>query len=87
MPSFARSAGVALVTSKLLINTLPRVGALRPEIKLKREVLPAPFGPITPRVSPLATLKVMPSTILAPPIVRLRSSTLIAALLTEPHNL
>jgi hypothetical protein len=29
----------------------------------------------------------MPSTILAPPIVRLRSSTLIAALLTEPHNL
>src|SRR5947207_8634445 len=46
----------------------PEVARRRPEIRLKRDVLPAPFGPITPRNSPSATSSETSATIVAPPM-------------------
>ena len=54
---------------------VPVVASRKPESKLKKEVLPAPFGPIIPKVSFCLTERVMPSRIFAPPIVRPRLLT------------
>ena len=57
---------------------MPVVASRKPESKLKKEVLPAPFGPMMPKVSFCFTERVIPSRILAPPIVRPRFSTVSA---------
>jgi len=57
---------------------VPVVASRSPESKLKREVLPAPFGPMMPKVSFCFTERVIPSRIFAPPIVRPRLSTVSA---------
>src|SRR5829696_6873447 len=46
----------------------PDVARRKPESRLNSEVLPAPFGPITPRNSPGATSSETSATIVAPPM-------------------
>src|SRR3954452_16270953 len=48
-------------------STLPPVGRIRPERRLKSDVLPAPFGPMMPRHSPAGTSSETSATIVAPP--------------------
>jgi hypothetical protein len=48
-------------------STCPDVGLICPRMLLKRVVLPEPFGPITPTISPGPTLKLTPSTALIAP--------------------
>src|SRR5512140_254426 len=45
----------------------PLLGASAPAIRLKVVLLPDPFGPIKPRISPSATSKETRSTALKPP--------------------
>ena len=47
--------------------TCPDVGLICPRMLLKSVVLPEPFGPITPTISPGPTLNVTPSTALMAP--------------------
>ena len=50
-------------------RTSPEVGRSEPAMRLKSVVLPAPFGPMTPRISPSRSSSVTPSTALRPPKV------------------
>src|SRR4029450_5638152 len=52
----------------------PEVGALSPEIKRKRVVLPAPLGPMIERSSPRRTLTSTPDTAMRLPYARVRRS-------------
>ena len=54
-PSSARPSGDHVVTSRSSKNTLPLSGRTNPAITSNSVVLPAPFGPISPSVSPAAT--------------------------------
>jgi hypothetical protein len=47
---------------------------MRPVIRLKKVVLPAPFGPMTLTISPSSTLRFTPSTARRPPNDRPSSS-------------
>src|SRR5215208_960833 len=50
--------------------TSPESGGIRPVIKLNSVVLPAPFGPITLRISPGSSARSTPSTAWTPPKCR-----------------
>ena len=50
------------VMSSPMKRMRPEVGLIWPRIELKSVVLPLPFGPITPTISPGATEKLTPST-------------------------
>src|SRR5579859_2101022 len=52
MPSLHRAAASSLVTVRPAKRTCPASGARSPEIRPNRLVLPAPFGPTIPTVSP-----------------------------------
>src|SRR5579864_2281538 len=56
-------------------RTRPAVGARNPVTRLKSVVLPAPFGPISPTISPSRTVNETPSTARSPPNVRDRPET------------
>src|SRR3954451_5144124 len=58
MPSAAWVSGGALVTSAPEKCTLPLDGAMSPAMQLKKVDLPAPFGPISPMISPCSTSSV-----------------------------
>src|ERR1700756_4248339 len=52
MPSLHRAAASSLVTVRPEKETLPAPGDRSPEMRPNRLVLPAPFGPTIPTVSP-----------------------------------
>src|SRR5271163_2069862 len=54
-PSLHRAAASSLVTVRPAKRTWPAPGARSPEMRPKRLVLPAPFGPTIPTVSPAPT--------------------------------
>src|SRR6516165_7666476 len=62
--------------------TSPPSGAYRPEITLIAVVLPEPFGPTNPRISPAATWKLSPSSAKKPPKRFTRPETLRMAALS-----
>ena len=67
MPSRERAYGgnaVMSVPSKMI---WPPDDGMSPETRLNSVVFPAPFGPITPRASPAATVTLTPSTALSAP--------------------
>src|ERR1700719_326487 len=55
MPSLHRAAASSLVTGRPAKETLPAPGDRSPEMRPNRLVLPAPFGPTIPTVSPAST--------------------------------
>src|SRR3954452_997594 len=65
-------------------STLPPVGRIRPERRLKSDVLPAPFGPMMPRHSPAGTSSETSATIVAPPTSHLSPRVERVAALTAP---
>ena len=52
MPSLHRVAASSLVTARPAKRTSPAPGARSPEMRPNRLVLPAPFGPTIPTMSP-----------------------------------
>src|SRR3984957_16690147 len=56
MPSRHRAAASSLVTGRPAKATLPALGDRSPEMRPNRLVLPAPFGPTIPTVSPDPTV-------------------------------
>src|ERR1700729_2113350 len=76
MPRRARASGVRLVMSWPSNNTLPEVDKRSPVRQLKKVDLPAPFGPIRPRISPCSSVTDAASTALKLPkaFVTLRAS-------------
>src|SRR5258707_2091306 len=66
-PSRARASGVSSVMSWPSNNTLPEVAARSPVRQLKKVDLPAPFGPIRPRISPCSSVTLAASTALKLP--------------------
>src|SRR6266851_3910706 len=48
-------------------STRPEVGGMEPAIMLNKVVFPAPFGPITPRISPSSNWRSTASTAFRPP--------------------
>src|SRR3954466_15933692 len=61
-PSFARRNIGQLVTSFPPSETCPASGSIMPQAMRKLVVLPAPFGPKSPTISPGSTSKSTPST-------------------------
>src|SRR5690348_10163167 len=70
MPAAATRSGLHRVMSAPRNRTCPAVGARNPVTRLNRVVLPAPFGPISPTISPSRTSNDTPSTARSPPKVR-----------------
>src|SRR6266481_8840706 len=66
-PSAARASGVRLVMSRPSNSTWPDVDNRSPVRQLKKVDLPAPFGPIRPRMSPCSSVTEAPSTALKLP--------------------
>src|SRR5215469_8214385 len=66
-PSSARASGIRAVMSWPSKNTLPAVAAKSPVRQLKKVDLPAPFGPIRPRMSPCSSVTLAESTALKLP--------------------
>src|ERR1019366_8344900 len=66
-PRSAISGGDRRVMSLSRNRTVPESGWMKPEIRLNSVVLPAPFGPITARISPGETSKLTSSTAARPP--------------------
>ncbi len=62
MPRRLSSSGDMPVMSSPQNSILPEVGLICPRMLLKSVVLPLPFGPITPTISPGPTVKLTPST-------------------------
>src|SRR5947209_2794447 len=62
MPSRACSSGEARVTSLPSNTIFPVVGKLSPARQLKKVDLPAPFGPISPMISPSSMARSAPAT-------------------------
>src|SRR5208282_782662 len=56
MPSLHRAAASSLVTRRPAKETVPAPGDRSPEMRPNRLVLPAPFGPTIPTVSPAPTV-------------------------------
>src|SRR5216683_443198 len=75
-PRRARASGGMLVMSWPSNNTLPDVDRMSPVRQLKKVDLPAPFGPIRPRMSPCSSVTEAASTALKLPkaFVTLRAS-------------
>src|SRR5450755_3036774 len=57
IPSLHRPAASSLVTVRPARRTSPALGARSPEMRPNRLVLPAPFGPTIPTVSPAWTVR------------------------------
>src|SRR6266508_3893190 len=55
-------------------RTRPEVSGISPLMRRKSVVLPAPFGPMMPRRSPSATVRLAPRTASSPPNRRVTSS-------------
>src|SRR5215471_13579585 len=55
MPSRAWVAALARVTSMSENTIRPELGGMSPATQLKKVDLPAPFGPISPTISPSST--------------------------------
>src|ERR1039458_10576053 len=70
MPSLACASGVARVTSTSLNRMLPPVGVRSPATQLKNVDLPAPFGPISPTISPSVTSRLAPESASSAPKLR-----------------
>src|SRR5258708_16481726 len=66
-PRCARASGVSLVMSWPPNSTLPEVETRSPVRQLKKVDLPAPFGPIRPRISPCSSVTLAASTALKLP--------------------
>src|SRR5258708_31083929 len=66
-PSRARASGGWCVTSTPAKCTVPEVGGRSPVRQLKKVDLPAPFGPIRPRISPCSKVTEAASTALKLP--------------------
>src|SRR6516165_5049119 len=66
-PSCARASGTRRVISRSSKNTLPDVDDRSPVRQLKKVDLPAPFGPIRPRMSPCSSVTLAESTALKLP--------------------
>ncbi len=62
----------------------PPVGASSPDTMLMTVVFPAPFGPMSPWISPRSTAKLAPSTARTPPNARSSRSTSRSALMPGP---
>ena len=75
VPALARRWMGAAVISLPLSVMLPAVGRITPEMRLNKVVFPAPFGPMTPIISPVPTAKPTSWRMRAPPICRPRPST------------
>src|ERR1700687_5319478 len=75
-PSWARTSGPRLVMSRPSNRTLPDVDIRSPVRQLNNVDLPAPFGPIRPRMSPCSSVTEAASTALKLPkaFVTLRAS-------------
>src|SRR5215218_9627216 len=84
-PSCARASGVMAVMSWPSKNTLPEVAARSPVRQLKKVDLPAPFGPMRPRMSPCSSVTLAVSTALKLPkaLVMSRASRSIGC---SPHR-
>src|SRR5881227_1315447 len=76
MPNRARASGARVVMSCPSKMTLPEVESKSPVRQLKKVDLPAPFGPIRPRMSPCSSVTEAASTALKLPnaFVTLRAS-------------
>src|SRR5437868_6259166 len=61
MPACTSRLDARPVTSRPSKRTLPCSGAYSPEMTLMQVVLPDPFGPTSPRISPACKLKLTPS--------------------------
>src|SRR6185437_3537562 len=62
MPARACASGVARVTSMPSNRMRPEVGRVSPARQLKNVDFPAPFGPISPTISPSSTARSAPAT-------------------------
>src|SRR5580698_4689275 len=62
MPARAWASGEARVMSAPSNRMRPVVGSVSPAMQLKKVDLPAPFGPISPMISPSATDRSAPAT-------------------------
>src|SRR5947208_11223276 len=76
MPSRACASGPRYVTSVPENSMRPEVGARSPATQLKKVDLPAPFGPISPTISPAATSSVAPVSAMKLPKLRVTSRAL-----------
>ena len=65
-PASENRRGCQFVASSPSTSTLPAVGRWKPVIAFRSVVLPAPFGPITPRIVPSGSSRSTPSTALTP---------------------
>ncbi|CAB4708088.1 unannotated protein [freshwater metagenome] len=66
-PRRPRASGESRVTSWPSKTTRPSSGVVKPATSSKVVVLPAPLGPIRPRISPLRTSRSTPRTARTPP--------------------
>src|SRR5262245_28801844 len=87
-PSLARASGGSDVTSAPAKDTVPAVNGRSPVRQLKKVDLPAPLGPIRPRMSPSSTDTDASSTALKAPnaLVTLRASISMAARDLRPRR-
>src|SRR5690554_3742901 len=86
MPRRARAWGAMPVTSSPKRKTRPPEGLMKPVTTLKVVVLPAPFGPTRPRISPSLTPKLRSETAAKPPKWRVRPSTRSTSLLIAQRS-
>jgi len=75
IPMRLRSWGLAWVMGRSSKRMVPALGVRRPEMRLKTVVLPAPFGPMSPTISPGRTSKVRSETAVRPPKDLVRPET------------
>src|SRR5205814_8354673 len=76
MPRRAWASGPRCVTSVPENSMRPELGARSPATQLKNVDLPAPFGPISPTISPAATSSVAPESAMKLPKLRVTSRAL-----------
>ena len=67
MPARQMRFGFSPVMSRPANRTLPPLGAASPFSRLNSVVLPAPLGPMMPRISPSSTSKLTSWTAFSPP--------------------
>ena len=84
MPSAVRRFSARVEMSRPNSSTRPDVACIVPAMQLNSVVLPAPFGPISARRSPLATASEASSTARRPPNTFESRSTRIAGSLMRP---
>src|SRR5437773_7195523 len=84
-PSDALAASALVARSWPLMTTRPDVGLSSPAMIRIVVVLPAPFGPRNPWISPGATSRLTPSTAVKAPYLFTRFSTRIIALPRRPR--